>query len=48
MMMGQILYRDLPPPKEPVKPKPIVLREYTINEIVAHSFKDQKFKGKRI
>lgn len=41
-------YRALPPPKEPAKPKPIVVREYTINEIVAHSFKDQKFKGKRI
>jgi hypothetical protein len=41
-------YRELPPPKEPVKAKPVNVREWTLNEMVAHTFKDQKFKGKRI
>ena len=43
-----IAYRELPPPKEAVKPKPIDVRLPTINELVADYMKTAKNRRNRI
>jgi hypothetical protein len=43
-----IAYRELPPPKEAVKPKPVDVRMPTLDEIVAESTKNNKYRRQRI
>jgi hypothetical protein len=41
-------YRDLVPPPEPKKPKQIEIKEQTLDEIVAQTLKNRRYRGNRI